>query len=181
MKKTLLPLTSVLICIILTSCQLTEPDKSMYPGLPDPLVTDAGKKVRNISTWENTRRDEILNIFTDSVYGRSPQPGAFTSSSSVVSTTSIANGTAERKMVRISLKGPKGTHTFEAPVYLPDQTGKVPVFILINHRAPIYETSSTSGFFLLDNVILTRGKIRDIQFGALSFQPVILPYPLVAL
>ena len=157
MKKTLLLHTSMLVCIILTSCQLTEPDKSLYPDLPDPLITEAGRKVRSISTWENNRRDEILNIFTDSVYGRSPQPGGYTSSSSVVSTTSIANGTAVRKMVQIAVKGPNGTHTFEAPVYLPDKKGKVPVFVLINHRTPIYGTSSTNGFFPLDSLILPRG------------------------
>ena len=90
MKNLLFLLKSILVCIILTNCQQAGPDKSMYPNLPEPLITEAGQKVRNISTWENTRRSEILNIFTDSVYGRLPQPGDYTTNFSVVSTTSIA-------------------------------------------------------------------------------------------
>ena len=156
MKKFLL-FASMLVCVITTNGQLAVPDKSLYPNLPDPLITNAGQKVQDISTWENTRRDEILKIFTDEVYGRSPHPGDYTTIFSVVSTTSIANGTAVRKMVQISVKGPNGTHTFEVPVYLPNKAEKVPVFILINHRTPISGTSSTIGFFPLDSLILPRG------------------------
>jgi len=157
MNKTLLLLTSILVCVFLTNCQNDDPDKSLYPKLPNPLITEAGQKVRNISTWENTRRDEILNIFTDSVYGRAPRAGEYISSSSVVSSVSIANGTAVQKLVQISIEGPNETHTFLAPVYLPNSEEKVPVFVLINHRTPIYGSSSTIGFFPLDSIILPRG------------------------
>lgn len=157
MKKTLFLLASMFFCISLSNAQLTNPDKSLYPNLPDPLITNAGQKVQGISTWEKIRRDEILKIFTDEVYGRSPQPGDYTANFSVMSTTSIANGTAVRKMVQISVKGPNGTHSFQVPVYLPNKAEKVPVVILINHRTPISGTSSTIGFFPLDSVILPRG------------------------
>lgn len=153
----LLLFTSMLVCITLTNAQLAAPDKIMYSNLPDPLVTEAGLIVDDISTWENTRRGEILKIFTEEVYGQSPQPGDYTTIFSIVSTTSIANGTAVRKMVQISVTGPNRTHAFEVPVYLPIKAEKVPVFILINHRTPIYDTTSTIGFCPLDSIILPRG------------------------
>ena len=156
MKKLLL-LACLAACAVLTNAQMVDPDKSLYPDLPDPLVTEAGEKVTDRSTWENIRRDEILDLFTDEVYGRVPQPDDYTNRSSVVSTTSIAKGTAVRKMVEIAVAGPNGTHTFQVPVYLPNQAESVPVFVLINHRSPINGTSSTNGFFPLDNVILPRG------------------------
>jgi len=157
MEKPLFLLASMFVCISLSHAQPADPDKSLYPNLPDPMITNAGQRVQDISTWENTRSDEILKIFTEEVYGRSPQPGDYTTNFSVVSTTSIANETAVRKMVQISVTGPNGTHTFQVPVYLPNKAEKVPVFILINHRTPISGTSSTIGFFPLDSVILPRG------------------------
>lgn len=156
MKK-LLIYACLSVSAVLTSAQIVELDKSLYPDLPDPLITESGDKVIDISTWENGRRDEILNTFTDEVYGRVPQVGDYTSSSAVVSTTPIADGTAVLKMVEISVTGPKGTHTFPVPVYLPNQAEKVPVFVMINHRTPINGTSSTNDFFPLDKVILPRG------------------------
>ena len=156
-KRTFLLLTSLFVCVITSNGQQIDPDNSIYPNLPDALMTNAGKKVTDIFTWENTRRGEILKIFTDEVYGRSPQPGDYSTNFSVVNNTSIENGTAVRKMVRISVKGPNGTHTFEVPVYLPNKTEKVPLFIFINHRNPITSTSSTTGYFPLDSVILPRG------------------------
>jgi len=157
MKKILFLLASMFVCIILSNAQIVDPDNSMYLNLPNPLITNAGQKVQDISTWENIRRDEILKIFTDSVYGRSPQSDDYTTNFSVISTTSIANGTAVRKMVQISVTGPNGTHTFQVPVYLLNKAEKVPIFILINHRDPITQTSSTNEYFPLDNVILPRG------------------------
>ena len=157
MEKPLFLLASMFVCISLSNAQPAGPDKSLYPNLPDPMITNAGQRVQDITTWENTRSDEILKIFTEEVYGRSPQPGDYTTNFSVVSTTSIANETAVRKMVQISVTGPNGTHTFQVPVYLPNKAEKVPVFILINHRTPISGTSSTIGFFPLDSVILPRG------------------------
>lgn len=157
MKRLLLLLVSILVCFSLTKGQQVDPDTILYPNLSDPLVTEAGQIVNDISTWESIRRGEILEIFTDEVYGRSPQPGEYTCSFSVVSTTLIAKGTAVRKMIQISITGPNGMHTFQAPVYLPIKSEKVPVFILINHRAPISETSSKIGYFPLDSIILPRG------------------------
>lgn len=162
MKGILLALAFLLVCVFMLSAQNTAhqagSETILYPNLPDPQMTEAGEKVLDVLIWENTRRGEILTVFTQEVYGRSPKAGEFRSTSTVLSTTPIANGTAVRKMVQISVSGPNGTHSFEVPVYLPKKEDKeVPVFILINHRNPIYDTSSTSGFFPLDSVILPRG------------------------
>src|SRR5207302_5735493 len=41
--------------------------------LPDPLVFSNGKQVRNARDWERRRR-EILELFEENVYCRSPKP-----------------------------------------------------------------------------------------------------------
>src|SRR5687768_12339308 len=40
--------------------------------LPDLLVTDNGKKIRNSREWETTQRPAILKKFTEHVYGKVP-------------------------------------------------------------------------------------------------------------
>src|SRR3712207_5051165 len=40
--------------------------------LPDPLITQSGKKVCNSRVWKNTRRQEISNLFEENVYGKLP-------------------------------------------------------------------------------------------------------------
>ena len=41
--------------------------------LPDPLTFNNGEKVTNARQWER-RREELLELFAENVYGRSPAP-----------------------------------------------------------------------------------------------------------
>ncbi len=43
-----------------------------YPTLPDPLVTDDGKKVASARQWWQKRRPQIVEHFDREVYGRAP-------------------------------------------------------------------------------------------------------------
>jgi hypothetical protein len=49
-------------------------DESKIPSfeVPDPLTTFKGKKIRNVKQWEKVRRPELLDFFTDQVYGKVP-------------------------------------------------------------------------------------------------------------
>ena len=49
-------------------------DESKVPEfkLPDPLRNFNGKKVRNLKRWEKKRRPELLEFFTQNVYGEVP-------------------------------------------------------------------------------------------------------------
>jgi len=44
-----------------------------YPKLPDPLVLNNGKPVKDAKTWWNKRRPEIVEMFDREVYGRAPK------------------------------------------------------------------------------------------------------------
>lgn len=43
-----------------------------FPELPDPLITNAGKKVTSAKAWWNVRRPEIVEAFDREIYGRVP-------------------------------------------------------------------------------------------------------------
>lgn len=45
--------------------------------LPDPLVTEDGKKVTDAATWKSVRRPELMALFEEHVYGKQlpPLPG----------------------------------------------------------------------------------------------------------
>src|SRR4051812_19309240 len=49
-------------------------DESKVPPytLPDPLVLNNGKPVRDAATWRSKRRPELLETFSRGVYGRTP-------------------------------------------------------------------------------------------------------------
>jgi len=147
----------ILTLASLTTVKAQNLDDGKFPNLPDPLVTESGEKVNDVTTWENVRRKEILKIFTDSVYGRSPQPREYTCHFKVSRITPIANGTAVQKMVELTIKGPNGSHQFEFPVYIPKSNKPVPVFILFTHRDRMVDTTYTSDNFPLNNLILPRG------------------------
>ena len=49
-------------------------DESKVPAysLPNPLVLNNGAVVRDATTWESTRRSELLELFAREMYGRTP-------------------------------------------------------------------------------------------------------------
>ncbi len=71
MKNNLL--LSVLL-IAQATLALAQYDESKVPPyqLPELLLTSAGKKVTTVKEWENQRRPEILAIFAEQVYGKTP-------------------------------------------------------------------------------------------------------------
>src|SRR5580700_10508898 len=40
--------------------------------LPDPLVLQDGRPVRDAATWSASRRPEILQLYRENIHGRSP-------------------------------------------------------------------------------------------------------------
>lgn len=49
-------------------------DESLVGGytLPDPLVLSGGRRVRDAQTWYGKRRPEIVRLFEEQQFGRSP-------------------------------------------------------------------------------------------------------------
>jgi hypothetical protein len=84
--------------------------------LPDPFLMLSGKRVSSPQDWQ-VRRTELKDIISCYEYGHlPPSPGNVVSTD--VSTASIYNGTATKKVVRLVM-GPDNSITFDLNLYVP--------------------------------------------------------------
>lgn len=99
--------------------------------LPDPLVLDNGKPVRNAKTWFAKRRPEILEMLATQQFGRAPGRPATESFEITDKGTAALGGKAIRKQITIHLvKGPAAP-AIHLLLYTP-ATAKKPVPVLLN-------------------------------------------------
>ncbi|MCC6587440.1 MAG: acetylxylan esterase [Bryobacterales bacterium] len=98
--------------------------------LPDPLKLQSGAPVKDAATWKVKRRPEILKLYEDTVYGRTPAPKKI----EYEVTSQVKNalgGQAARKEVTIWVAGRKAP-AMQLLLYLPAGKTRVPVFLGLN-------------------------------------------------
>jgi hypothetical protein len=102
-------------------------------NLPDPLVCLDGTIVKDAETWQKKRRPEILCMFEDEVYGRSPGKPKAMRFEIVEKEAEALGGKAVRKQIVIHLgKGEKAL-AVNLLLYLPKKVkGPVPGFLTVN-------------------------------------------------
>ena len=102
--------------------------------LPDPLVFQNGKKVRNRRQWFKKRRPELLALFRDEMFGKAPLPLKGQHYRVTEHCQDALGGLATRKQVDLFLD--KAEH-YRIPllIYLPNaRKGPMPVFLGINFQ-----------------------------------------------
>lgn len=101
-------------------------------GLPDPLKMRNGEPVRDVRTWNEKRRPELLEIFETQVYGRTPSDVLRVHKGPVVTEAGVLEGKAIRKQVTVyfseRLDGPQ----MHILLYLPAAKAKSPLFVGLN-------------------------------------------------
>ncbi len=119
------------------SAQNIEPiyDEMAVPfyTLPDPLVLIDGAAVTTTKCWWEVRRNEIIGMFENEMYGKTPTeklPFTFR----VISIDKNAlNGAATRKEITLFFKGNGINHSMNILLYVPNNSPKpVPVFFSLN-------------------------------------------------
>jgi hypothetical protein len=114
---------------------LSADDVLRYP-VPDALTFQDGRPVRNTKDWDR-RRTEILNLFAEQVYGRTPKftTGVRFQSTSLVKRGTTSDGKAKWKEVAIRLTQGSESRTIHVLLYLPaNKKGPSPVFVGLNFR-----------------------------------------------
>ena len=99
--------------------------------LPDPLVLANGKPVRDAKTWYNRRRPEIVRLFEDNQYGRSPGRPKAMSFDVFDKGTPAFDGKAIRRQVTVYFSADKAGPKMDLLIYLPAGARK-PVPLLLH-------------------------------------------------
>ena len=138
--------------------------------LPDPLAGSAGR-VRDSAEWP-ARRAEILDLFRDHVYGRSPGKPQGLRFEVIETNPRAMEGAATLKRIAVLSEHEGRRHRFEVILFLPSgATGPVPLFLLLNNR-PASNTDPTraekSGFWPAEQVIARGYGIAALQVGELA-------------
>jgi hypothetical protein len=138
---------STLICTAQDKIPPANYDESKVPSftLPNPLVTLDGNKVETAKQWNEQRRDEILNLFREHVYGKPalPEPNKdfIKMKTELVESGEAFDGKAMRYQFRLTFSTDKSddgkTVTVDFIIYTPKPTAsnssqKFPLFISLN-------------------------------------------------
>jgi len=99
--------------------------------LPDPLLLANGKPVRDAKTWSQKRRPELVRLFEDNQFGRSPGRPADMSFDVFDKGTPALDGKALRRQVTAYFSKDKSGPKMDLLVYLPAAARK-PVPVLLN-------------------------------------------------
>ncbi len=100
--------------------------------LPDALVDSNGARVANERAWYKHRRPEILGLFAEQVYGRTPKGRVAASFHSGSEDKHALDGKAVRRQVTMRLGGEAGP-AVRILLYLPSGAQRrVPVFVGLN-------------------------------------------------
>lgn len=102
--------------------------------LPDPLRLTSGESVDDPRQWPE-RREEILELFREHVYGRRPGQPDSLRFEIVQKDAAAMNGQATLYRVNIQSRVADRAHQFELTMFVPNETdGPAPLFLLLNHR-----------------------------------------------
>jgi hypothetical protein len=99
--------------------------------LPDPLMLANGKRVKDVKTWINQRRPQIIRMFEENEYGRAPGRPKGMSFDVFDKGTPALDGKAFRKQVTIYFSADKSGPKVGLLIYLPAEAKK-PVPLLLN-------------------------------------------------
>lgn len=121
--------------------------------------------------WK-ARRAEILELFQEHVYGRSPGRPERLRYEMVDENGRAMDGAATLKRVAVISSQQGREHRFELTIFLPNgRAGAVPIFLLLNNRPPS-NTDPTrterSGFWPAEELIARGYGIAALQVGALA-------------
>ena len=110
-------------------------DEANVPSytLPDPLICSNGTPVTDMQTWYEQRRPELLALFEEHVYGRTPARSIEMQSEVTSEVRGVLDGQATRKQISIHFRGAQAEATLNLLLYLPaSRPDPVPLFLGLN-------------------------------------------------
>jgi len=107
----------------------TEAKVGLYE-LPDPLTLSDGRKVADAKTWSEKRRPEIVRLYEQNQFGRSPDRPKDLSFDVFDKGTPAFDGKAIRRQVTINFSKNKSAPKMDLLIYLPaGASNRVPLLL----------------------------------------------------
>lgn len=101
--------------------------------LPPILVGQSGGAVSSTAEWERSRRGEILKLFEEFVYGKTPEHPVEVSYTELQYNDNFLDGKAVLKEVLVNFKTERGQKEMTVLIFLPkSEPGPVPLFLGLN-------------------------------------------------
>jgi hypothetical protein len=147
-------------------------EESRVPSytLPDPLAI-GNTRIATPAQWRS-RRAQILDLFRDNVYGRSPGRPEHRAFKVIEENARAMDGAATLRRVMIVSRQAQRSHQFELTLFLPNKVkGAAPLFLLINNRAASNTDPSRkekSGFWPAEQLVTRGYGIAALQYGELA-------------
>lgn len=113
----------------------TNYDESKVPSyvLPDPLQMADGTKVADVETWQTKRRPELIRLYEEHVYGRTPKPVDKIQFEVTSVDPQALSGKATRKQIAVFLTGKRDGPKMDLLLYIPNGVAKpMPAFLGLN-------------------------------------------------
>jgi hypothetical protein len=98
--------------------------KAQENPLPDPLVFKDGRPVKTVKQWQTERRNELLTLFSDEMYGHSPRKPLEMTFQVFDSDAKAFGGKATRKQIAIFLNGQANGPRIDVLIHIPNQVKK---------------------------------------------------------
>jgi hypothetical protein len=158
MMKRLLIFLSALAVISCLQAQEANYDESRVPEyiLPKLLTAENGSKVKSADDWEKTRRQEVLDLFEQNVYGRVPEGDYIQTNEVLIHQQNALEGKADRYEIEISIEKNDRVLSFILLVYLPAGASEpIPVFMGYNFNGN-HTINPDPGILLTDSWVRNR-------------------------
>ena len=105
--------------------------------LPDVLTGSSGKRITSAGKWKKFRRQEVLELFRENVYGRVSSTPYTKEFKLVREDRNAMNGDATLKQVDITISSEGKSLVIHLTMFVPNKVKKpVPAFLLIDNRGP---------------------------------------------
>jgi hypothetical protein len=123
---------AAVVCMLVTAACFAQQPVPPNPAWPDPLVLLNGSPVQSRVAFEDQRRPEILRLFEENLYGRTPKQSLPVRVTSSQTDDHALGGLAKRTQITIAV-GPHGERTWHLLLYTPASAhGPVPVIVGLN-------------------------------------------------
>lgn len=110
--------------------------------LPDVMVNSAGQKITTKKEWTKIRRNEVLELFREYVYGKVPATPYTQRFTIVNEDKSAMDGLATLKQVDITINSEGKSLIIHLILFVPNNVSKpVPAFLLINLGSRVIDPS----------------------------------------